>query len=105
YCLAVRRFAYELSRLTREERDVAFQQRQTELDEMAQDLRRRARTAWKRPAAFALTLTGAAWTFKTGDPLGAVLAAGGALLGYESQKKNEAGAYSYLFRARTRFGY
>jgi hypothetical protein len=52
-----------------------------------------------------LTLTGAAWTFKTGDPLGAALAAGGALLGYESQKKNETGAYSYLFRARSRFGY
>lgn|SRR5215813_3865427 len=105
YCVAVRRFAHELSRQTQEEREVAFQQRQTELDEMAQDLRRRARKAWKRPAAFALTLTGAAWTFKTGDPLGAALAAGGALLGYESQKQNETGAYSYLFRARSRFGY
>jgi hypothetical protein len=105
YCVAIRRFAHELSRITPEERDVAFQQRQAELDEMAQDLRRRARKAWKRPAAFALTLTGAAWTFKTGDPLGAALAAGGALLGYESQKQNETGAYSYLFRARSRFGY
>jgi hypothetical protein len=79
YCAAVRRFAHELSRITPEERDIAFQQRQAELDEIAQDLRRRGRNAWKRPAAFALTLTGAAWIFKTGDPLGAALAAGGAL--------------------------
>ena len=103
YCLAARKFAYELSRVTDKERKNAFEKRQAELDEIAADLRRRARKAWKKPASFALTLTGAAVALKTGNPLGAALSVGAALLGYQSQER-DLGAYSYLFRARTRFG-
>ena len=104
YCLAVRKFAYELSRMTDKERENAFEKRQAELEEIARDLRRRARKAWKKPASFALTLTGAAVTLTTGNALGAALSVGAALLGYQSQEKKDMGAYSYLFSARTRFG-
>ncbi len=104
YCLAVREFAYELSRMTDEERKNAFDKRQAELEDIARDLRRRARNAWKKPASFALTLTGAAVTLASRNPLAAALGVGAALLGYQSQQEKDLGAYSYLFRAQTRFG-
>lgn len=105
YRRSVRQFAYELSRMSNAERDLAFEARQAELDQTAADLRRLARNAWKKAASFAITLAGAAWTFVTGDHLGAILAGGGALLGVESRGERDVGAYSYLFRARERYPY
>jgi len=105
YRLSVRQFAYELSRMSKEERYLAFEARQAELDRTAADLRRLARSTWKKAASFAMTLAGAAWTFVTGDHLGAILTAGGALLGVELSGNKDVGAYSYLFRARERYPY
>jgi hypothetical protein len=102
YRRSVQLFAYELSRMSEEELKLAFETRQSELDEIASDLRRVARRAWKKPASFMMSLAGAAWTLKTGDPFGAIFGAGAALLGFESDDKNVS-AYSYLFRARERY--
>lgn len=103
YRRSIRIFAYELSRMSSEERELAFEDRQTKLDNMAATLRRTSRTAWKKPASFALGLTGAAWTLALGDPLGAVLAGAGAILGLEGSEKVDVGAFSYLFSARERY--
>jgi hypothetical protein len=103
YRRSVRLFAYELSRMSVEERELAFEDRQATLDELAANLKRTSRRAWKKPASFALGFTGAAWTLASGDPLGAVLAGAGALLGLEGSDNVDVGAYSYLFRAQERY--
>lgn len=104
YMLSVRKFAFELSRMSEAERVVAFVLRQAELNDLANDLRKRARTAWKKPASFALTLVGAAMS-ATAAPVAAALAVGARLVGYESARKVDTGAYSYLFSAQGRFRY
>ncbi len=103
YRRSIRKFAYELSRMSSEEKDLAFDDRQARLDEMAASLRQASRKAWKKPASFALGLTGAAWTLASGNPLGAVLAGAGAVLGLESSQEVDVGAFSYLFRAHQRY--
>lgn len=87
------------------DREVAFNDRQSELDDLASDLKRRSRGAWRKPASFGLGLTGASWTYATGDPIAALLGAGAMLVGGMDAPPNEAGAYSYLFAARDRYGY
>ena len=62
YVTAARRFAVELARMLVEEQELAFQARQSELDEIAASLRRVSRKAWKKPASFVLTLSGSVWT-------------------------------------------
>jgi hypothetical protein len=104
YSLSIRKFAMELSRMPEEERRVAFDLRQAELNDIANDLRKRARKAWKKPSTFALTLVGAALSAVT-SPLGAALRVGAAAAGYEKSKGPDMGAYSYLFNAQNRFGY
>ena len=103
YRRSIRLFAYELSRMSAEEREVVFEDRQAKLDELAAALKRTSRKVWKKPASFALGLTGAAWTLASGDPLGAVLAGAGAILGLEGSEKVDVGAFSYLFSARERY--
>ncbi len=104
YSLSVRKFAMELSRMPEDEQKVAFDLRQAELNDLANDLRKRARKAWKKPSSFALTLVGAALSL-VGSPIAAVLRIGAAAAGYEKVGIVEPGAYSYLFNARDRFGY
>jgi hypothetical protein len=103
YVRAVRRFVRELSLLPQKEAAVAVVEREKELDELASDLRKGSQAAWKQPASFALSVAGAAWTYTTGDPVGAILAAGAALTGLSSSQKPEVGAYSYLFKARQKY--
>lgn len=103
YIRTVRDFARELSLMPEQECQAAFSDRQAELDDLATDLKRTARTAWKRPASFALGLAGATWTYTTGDPIGAILGAGGLLLGGIGSHSNEAGAFSYLFAAHGQY--
>jgi hypothetical protein len=81
-----------------EERKTALALRQAELDDIAQDLKGRATKIWKKPASFALTLSGAAVALATGHPLAAALTVGAAVTGYQAAAKMDAGAYSYLFR-------
>jgi hypothetical protein len=102
YARSVRKFSRELSAIPADERIRAFDDRQAELDDLASDLRRISRSAWKRPATFALALTGAAWTYVHGvDLIGALLGGGAAFTGL--QNSDQRSAFSYLFRARDRF--
>ena len=102
YMLYTRKFAMELSRMPEDEREVAFEIRQTELNDLASDLRNRARKSWKRPAAFALTLAGSALSILTA-PIAAALTIGGSLIGHKKPSEIDNGAYSYLFDARSRY--
>jgi hypothetical protein len=103
YARSVREFARELSLLSPAEREVAFSDRQAEIEDLAADLRRKARKAWRQPASFALGLAGAAWTFSTGNPIGALLAAGALAARGWSGQNNETGAFSYLFAAHEQY--
>ena len=104
YVLAVRSFARELSLMPAEERDLAFEHRQEELDDAARALRRVNRVAWKRAISFGISLAGAAWTFHSGDPVAAAIAGAGAAYGIvagEASRSNEVGVYSYLMSAKS----
>lgn len=103
YARSVRQFVREIGVLPARDRQKAFRDRQEQIRDMASDLKDRGRKAWRKPASFALTVAGSAWTLKTGDPLGALLAALGAIAGLGG-KENEVSAYSYLFQARSRYG-
>lgn len=106
YARAVRRFVRELSRLSEKERTKALKDRVEEIRDIANDLKTLSRKSWKRPATFALSIAGAVWTLKAGDPVGAILAAGAAMLGCAEKKSElDTGAYSYLFRAATKYPY
>jgi hypothetical protein len=103
YVQSVRAFARQLSFMPEQERTSAFQDRRAELDDLANDLKRKARSAWKRPTSFALGLAGASWTYATGNPIGALLAAGGLILKGAESDQHEAGAFSYLFAAHGQY--
>jgi hypothetical protein len=103
YARSVRDFARQLSLMPEGERQAAFTDRQAEIEDLASDLRRKARKAWRQPAAFALGLAGAAWTYSTGNPIGALLAVGALAARGLSGKDKEAGAFSYLFAAHERY--
>ena len=105
YARSVREFLRSIEGIPIDQRDKAFRDREEEIRELASDLKQVGRKAWKRPASFALSIAGAAWTAKTGDPLGAFLAAAGAVTGLGSDSETEMSAYSYLFSARDRFYY
>ena len=103
YMLSVRKFVMELSRMPEKEQEITLEIRQLELNDLASDLRRQARGAWKKPSSFALTLAGSAVSAVTG-PVASTLALAGSALGYQSHSLIEEGTYSYLFRAQDRFG-
>ena len=103
YVRSVRGFARELSSMPEPDRTAALKDRQSALDDLANDLKRAARSAWKRPASFAIGLAGAAWTCKTGDPIGALLAASALVLSGAGSNPKEAGAFSYLFAAQRQY--
>ena len=103
YARAVRRFVRELSLLAPGERDMALDDRDAELTELAAQLRKTARRFWRRPASFALSIAGAAWRLAAGDTIGAILGAGAAISGGAKSDRPETGAYSYLFAARASY--
>jgi hypothetical protein len=103
YARSARQFARELSLLPEAARTAAFVDRQSELDDLASDLRRKARSAWRQPASFALGLAGAGWTLVTGNPLGALLSASALFAKGPGAARAEAGAFSYLFAAHERY--
>jgi len=95
-------FAFELSSMNQEERNQYFEIRQEKLNDIASDLRKISRKAWKKPSSFALTIAGGAWALATGDIIGGAIAASGSLLGIDKDHK-EIGAYSYLFKANEKW--
>jgi hypothetical protein len=106
YARAVRRFVRDLSQMPEKERAKALKDRLEEIRDIANDLKTLSRKSWKRPASFAMSIAGAVWTLKTGDTIGALLAAGAAVLGGgDSKTETDTGAYSYLFRAATKYAY
>ncbi|MEL6769915.1 MAG: hypothetical protein AAFP18_02490 [Bacteroidota bacterium] len=102
YSRDIRRFVWELSEMNEEERRAAFEERQQELEDRAADLRRLSRKSWMKPASYALSIAGVAWSAVTGDPYGIALGSGSSLLGLGS-KSLDASAYSYIFSANRRF--
>jgi hypothetical protein len=103
YARSARQFARELSLMPDAEREASFGDRQNELDDLASDLRRKARSAWRQPASFALGLAGAGWTLATGNPLGALLTASALFAKGPGTVNVDAGAFSYLFAAHQRY--
>ncbi|HKV54809.1 MAG TPA: hypothetical protein VJN94_09210 [Candidatus Binataceae bacterium] len=104
YSLSVRKFAMQLSRMSEAEQKEAFELRQAELDDLANDLRKRARKAWKKPVSFALTLAGAAFSLISA-PIAAALGVAGAIADYGESDGIAFGPYSYLFSAKQHFLY
>jgi hypothetical protein len=103
YSLSVRKFAMELSRMPEDERSVAFDYRQAELNDLANDLRKRAQKAWKKPSSFALSLAGAALSLFSSSHIATILEVAAAFAGYEKSGGVDLGPYSYLFSASERF--
>ena len=103
YMLSVRKFVMELSRMPEDEQEIAFELRQAELNDLANDLRNRARKAWKKPSSFALTLAGSVVSALTA-PFAAIFSLTSSWIGREDSSEINTGAYSYLFRAQSRFG-
>ena len=103
YARAIRSFVERLNLLPKAKQEKALRDREEEIRDIAEGLRRSSRKEWKRPAYFALTILGASWTLKTGNPLGALLGAGAALLSPPAEGTHTPNAYSYLFRAAERY--
>jgi hypothetical protein len=105
YMLNLREFAGEVSTAERPDRRRLLDQRQDQLSEQAAGLMRRAIAAFKKPAAgagFAISLTGAAWSLATGNPIGAGLGALGAAAPL-LPGRDTGSAYSYIFRAHQKW--
>lgn len=70
YSADLRKFVREIGELPDDARHKRLRERQAELAEAAQKLRKAARRAWKRPVSFGLGLTGAVWKLLAGDIVG-----------------------------------
>lgn len=103
YARSLREFVRDARRKDSDERLAALRERRTEIVDLAADVRKASRKAWKRGAAFAPGVAGAAWRAHQGDMLGALLAFGAGAMSAEFKKPVDAGAYSYLFEARQNF--
>ena len=99
YRLSVVKFADELSRMEPRDRTASFEQRQEELEAMAQGLREVSSKAWKKPLTFALGATGAYVAVQSGGTAGGVIGALRTLLGLLPEGSKESNLYSYLMSA------
>ena len=103
YRISVVKFADELSRMQPRERDASFEQRQEELDAMAQRLRRVNWKAWKRPATFALSAANAFVAYENENSMAGGIAALLAIVGLMPDDSNDSNVYSYLMSARQKW--
>ena len=100
YARDLRQFVRDAAALTQADQHQAFLDRREALADAAEELRRLARTSWRRPlATFGLAIAGSAVALTYGNPIGAGLTAAGALLGLRRQA-DPASAYTYLFQAQ-----
>lgn len=104
YARDVRRFMRELSSVPQDERDVALHDRAAEIAHRAWQLQHMSRKWWRRPAGLALGLAGAAWTVRTGDIIGGLLAVGAGAAAALPKRPPDVEAFSYLFQGFSRFG-
>lgn len=103
YIRSIRKLTRDLSKLPEEEREEVLKDRREELQDLSNKLKTVSRKAWKRPASFALGMAGAVWKIASHDYVGALLAAAAGFLGAKTKEKPEMGAYSYIFRASSRY--
>jgi hypothetical protein len=99
YSVSVKRFVRDLSMSPPGDIAEEMAARRRQLRKVAARLQKDAVKTWKNASLVALGICGAAWTLKTGDPIGAALGVGGALVSWEGSEA-ETGAFSYLFRAK-----
>ncbi|QSE87071.1 hypothetical protein [Rhodococcus koreensis] len=100
YIRDLRQFVRDASKLDQAARDEAFIDRREALADAADQLRRLARTSWRRPlATFGVGIAGSAVSLAAGNPLAAGISAIGALLGFH-RRADPGSAYSYLFQAQ-----
>ena len=100
YARDLRQFVRDAAALTQADREQALLDRREALAYAADELRRLARTSWRRPlATFGLGIAGSAVTLAYGNPIGAGLTAAAALLGLRRQA-DPGSAYTYLFQAQ-----
>jgi hypothetical protein len=101
YARGVRQFGNDLLDESWTKRSDLLRERREEIADQAAELGKLSRSAFGRRAAGAfLSLAGAAWTVKQGDPISALLAAAGAAISSFPSKASAASAYTYLFTAR-----
>ena len=103
YIQSVRDFARELSCIPSDEREVKFEQRQEELKDRSDTLRKIYRDFRKEPISFTIGIVGAVWNYINEDPITATLLAANEVFRTRSNKPNEVDVYSYLFSAKRRF--
>jgi hypothetical protein len=106
YARDVRRYVAELGLLAPEERRALLLDRQEELADLANDLRRTARRQWRRPlAALSIGAAGASWVVAGAalHPLAGALALASTVLGLAPSQPT-ATAYSYVLDARRTLG-
>ena len=103
YRQSILKFSQELSLMDAEDREVALERRQEELDAKARDLRRINWKAWRKRATFAFTATAAALVYDEENPLPALLAAFAATLSAWPDSGKEAAVYSYVVSAARRW--
>ncbi|MFC3690253.1 hypothetical protein [Aquipuribacter hungaricus] len=102
YARDLRHLVRDLADLDQDTRDQALTDRREALADTADQLRRLARTSWRRPlATFGLGIAGSAVSLAAGNLPAAGITAAGALLGLRRQA-DPASAYSYLFQAQER---
>jgi hypothetical protein len=100
YMRNLRAFVRDLAILDEASRGEALLDRREELADAADDLRRAARKAWRKPlASFGLGIAGSAVALGFGNPIGAGITATHALLGL-NRRSDPGSAYSYVFQAR-----
>jgi hypothetical protein len=103
YIRGVHRLARELATLPVQARGEELAVRREELEELANSIKAASQKAWRKPATFALGMTGAFWKLAAHDYLGTLMGVAGAVLGLKKSENPDTGAYSYLFRASRDF--
>jgi hypothetical protein len=106
YVLNIRQFVRELSEMEDGERQLAFEERQAVLTELAASIMSKAKKGWRKPASFGLGLLGTGIGIATAQPVAAAGGATrmlGALIGGVGSDSTDLGAFSFLFKASHTF--
>jgi hypothetical protein len=101
YIKGLRELLTVQTHVDRTERQRLLHERSIEIQDQAAELRRLSRKAFgARMATLLVSISGSAWTLRTGDPIGAMLAGAAAGLQAVPVEGETVTAYSYLIKAR-----
>jgi hypothetical protein len=103
YIRGIHRLTRDLAALPVQAREDELAARQEEIQALSNKIKSVSRKAWRQPATFALGMTGAFWKYQGHDAIGALFGVAAAVLGLKASEKVDTGAYSYLFRANSRY--